>query len=332
MNDNRIAIISLTTNNKEVTSLLQKLKETNFHCIIICYGNQEKDRAFLETLAQYAKIYISNEGKGIVLKNALKHIKEKYRSNTLIVTLDGDGNNTCEDAIRICNEVMVERSALIIGKKGSNKNLSDKIINSVTKAMYKVTSGESITDAQSTLRAFSYNLIDFLLTVKGDKNEYEANVIFSCASHKIKIKEIDLDSEEAEIQKKNQLENIQESNKESTEKLKGMGINIEHFIIDYVLFAFLALFAGDHIIIANVFARCISVILKFNKERILKLELKEAFKEEVKKSCILLIIDTLFLLLINKIIHVPIFIAKIFTEILYALLSYGNTEFFLKNK
>ena len=189
---------------------------------------------------------------------------------------------------------MVERSALIIGKKGSNKNLSDKIINSVTKAMYKVTAGESITDAQSTLRAFSYNLIDFLLTVKGDKNEYEANVIFSCASHKIKIKEIDLDSEEAEIQKKNQLENIQESNKESTEKLKGMGINIEHFIIDYVLFAFLALFAGDHIIIANVFARCISVILKFNKEIILKLELKEAFKEEVKKSCILLILDTLY--------------------------------------
>lgn len=332
MNDNRIAIISLTTNNKEVKSLLQKLRENSFHCIIICYGNQEKDRTFLETLAQYAKIYISNEGKGIVLKNALKHIKEKYRNNTLIVTINGDGDDTLEDAIRICNEVMVDRNSFIIGKKGNNKNLSDKVTNSFTKAMFRIASGESITDTQSTLRAFSYNLIDFLLTVKGNKNEYEANVIFSCASHKIKIKEIDLSKEAAEEINTNQIDSKKEIPTKNSEKQKENPINFDHYIIDYILFSFFALFAGDHIIIANIFARCISVILKFNKERALKTELKEAFQEELKKAIIILAIDTLFLLLLNKLIHIPIFIAKIFAEIVYALLSYGAVEYFFKNK
>ena len=65
-----------------------------------------------------------------------------------------------------------------------------KFGNTVTRYIFKLVSGVSIWDTQSGLRAFSFDMIPFLLNIKGDRYEYEINVLLEAAKNNIKINEI----------------------------------------------------------------------------------------------------------------------------------------------
>lgn len=75
-----------------------------------------------------------------------------------------------------------------------------------------------------------------------------------------------------------------------------------------------------------------SSLFTFNKERVHKTDLEKVFKQFLIKTSGLLFIETLLLLLFIKIIHFPIFVAKLFTEVVYILLYYGVKEYILKEE
>lgn len=337
MNENRVALIPIQETNEHLLTILKELKENNFHNVVVYYGTNEEDKMFLQQLTSDAKVMIlaSRQGRGNAIKSGLKYIKEKYRKNTLIVTMDGDGSHTIEDVVRLCNECMIAQDTFFLGKKEELKEWEHKINNFFTKTMYRVSGGESLSDTTTTLRAFSYNLIDLLLTVKGEKDDFEANVLITCASHKVKIKEVDLTKEKENItsdEKEKTFEKGIDLLKENTKKLNTFNIPWVSYLIDFVLFLFLNRFIEGHIIITNLFARVISSLFSFNKERVHKIDLEKALKQFTVKTFALLFLETLLLLLFVKIIHLPIFVAKLFSEILYILFDYGVQEYILKEE
>lgn len=335
MNENRIALIPIQDINEKLLPILQELKKNNFHNVVVYYGKNEEDKELLQKLTLDAKVMAlaSHQGRGNAIKSGLKYIKEKYRKNTLIVTMNGDGTHTVEDAVRLCNECMVAQDTFFLGKKEELEKWEDKVNNFFTKTMYRLSSGESVSSTTTTLRAFSYNFIDLLLTVKGEKEDYESNVLLSCASNKVKIKEIDLTKENSAFnEKENLFENGIDLLKENTKKLNTSKILFVSYIIDFVLFLFLNSLAKGHIIISNLFARLISSFFSFNKERVHKTDLEKTLKQFLIKTFALLFLETLLLLLFVKIIHLPIFIAKLFSEILYILFDYGVQEYILKEE
>lgn len=335
MNENRVALIPLQEVNEQLLTILQKLKENNFHNVVVYYGIKEEDKAHLQQLTLDAKVMIlaSHQGKGNAIKTGLKYIKEKYRKNTLIVTMNGDGSHTVEDVVRLCNECMVARDTFFLGKKG-NLEWENKINNFFTKTMYRISGGESLSDTTTSLRAFSYDYIDFLLTIKGEKDDFEANVLISCASHKVKIKEIDLNTVEKPntLEKENLLDNGMSWVKENSQKLSITPIFFIPYGIDFLLFLLLSGIAKGHIIILNLFTRIISSFFSFNKERVHKMDIEKALKQFTIKTIILFFLETLILLLFVKVIRLPIVIAKLFSEILYILFDYGVQEYILKEE
>lgn len=337
MNENRIALIPIQDTNEKILPILQELKKNNFHNVVVYYGKNEEDKSFLQKLTLDAKVMIlaSLQGRGNAIKSGLKYIKEKYRKNTLIVTMNGDGSHTVEDAVRLCNECMIAQDIFCLGKKEELEKWEDKVNNFFTKTMYRISSGESVSNTTTTLRAFSYNFIDLLLIVKGEKEDYESNVLLSCASHKVKIREIDLTKEKentTSYEKEKSLENGIDLLKENTKKLNASKIFFVSYMIDFVLFLFLNSIAKNHIIITNLFARLISSFFSFNKERVHKTDLEKTLKQFLMKTFALLFLETLLLLLFVKIIHLPIFMAKLFSEILYILFDYGVQEYILKEE
>ncbi len=336
MNEIRVALIPIRETDEYLLKFLQELKKNNFHNVVIYYGSNEKDKSFLQKLTLDAKVMIlaSHQGRGNAIKSALKYIKEKYRSNTIIVTMNGDGSHTIEDAMRLCNECMISQDTFFLGTKEKIINWEDKVNNLFTKTMFRISSGESLNNTTTTLRAFSYRLIDLLLTVKDEKEDYDSNVLLSCASHKVKIKEVDLTKEENpnfEVKEKI-LENGIGRLKENTNKVNTSKISFVSYILDFALFLFLNNIAKEHIIITNLFTRIMSSLFTFNKERVHKTDLEKVFKQFLIKTSGLLFIETLLLLLFIKIIHFPIFVAKLFTEVVYILLYYGVKEYILKEE
>ena len=175
--------------------LIDLVKSINnkYKVIVIDDGSQNKD--VFEAIKDYSYIisYDNNMGKGCALKTGFKYIKENYK-DYIVVCMDADGQHALEDAIRLCNYSKDNPDTLVIGRRYWDKTtpLTNRTGNSITRWVFKKKTGLSIYDTQSGLRAFSYKLIDFMLSIPGDRYEYEMNVLLSLKKNDIKFHEIDI--------------------------------------------------------------------------------------------------------------------------------------------
>ena len=82
------------------------------------------------------------------------------------------------------------KNDLAIGKRTWDKTtpIRSRIGNYLTRKIYKKATGKTIYDTQSGLRAFSNNLMDYMLNIKGNRYEYEMNVLLNLKD--IKVHEI----------------------------------------------------------------------------------------------------------------------------------------------
>ena len=101
-----------------------------------------------------------------------------------------------EDAIKLCNYVKDHDDEFAIGRRhwDNTTPLSNRIGNKIMRYIFKRHTGYSIYDTQNGLRAFSNKLIDYMLSVKGERYEYEMNVLYNLGKNKIKYKEIDIET------------------------------------------------------------------------------------------------------------------------------------------
>lgn len=66
--------------------------------------------------------------------------------------------------------------------------------NAVSRLSYTLVTGLRIHDTQSGLRAFTADLIPELLTISGERYEYEMNVLLRCANRQIPIRELKIET------------------------------------------------------------------------------------------------------------------------------------------
>lgn len=138
----------------------------------------------------------TNRGKGAALKTAFRWIKEHDFHNEGIVTVDADGQHLTKDIIRISEQLSKNKTALILGSRGfvGKVPLRSKIGNGITRGVFAITTGVKVYDTQTGLRAFSTDLLDLMLEIKGERYEYEMNQLLVCAKRKIPIYELTIDT------------------------------------------------------------------------------------------------------------------------------------------
>ena len=173
----------------ELLNIIDKKYDT----IVVDDGSD--DKSIFENASKYAHIisYDKNMGKGYALKKGFEYIDSMY-DKYIIVTMDADMQHTLEDAISLCDYVNNHDNELAIGTRHWDKNtpLSSRLGNKITRFVFKKKTGLSIYDTQSGLRAFSYKLVPYMLHVKGDRYEYEMNMLLNLKKYDIKYKEIDI--------------------------------------------------------------------------------------------------------------------------------------------
>ena len=116
--------------------------------------------------------YDTNMGKGYALKTGYKYIKEKYKKNYVVVTMDSDGQHDIKDALKLCNASLEDKKNLYIGKRIVYKKtpLKSRLGNTITRHIYRLVSKTEIYDTQTGLRAFTDEIMDFMLSVKGNRD------------------------------------------------------------------------------------------------------------------------------------------------------------------
>ena len=193
MNNKCVVLIPAFEPRGYLIDLVQKISDTDWDTVIVNDGSEREYDDVFKECEKYAHVisYNENKGKGYALKTGLKYIQEKYIDNYFVITMDADGQHTINDALGLYNLCKKHPNTLIIGKRirGKNVPIRSKIGNSLTAFIFKLKTGKYIYDTQSGLRVFSYKLMEDMLSVDGDRYEYEMNVLLWCIKNKVPIKE-----------------------------------------------------------------------------------------------------------------------------------------------
>lgn len=131
-----------------------------------------------------------NRGKGAATKTGME--AAKLLGADIIVTMDGDGQHDPSDINNLIAPIKNEKFDAILGSRLMNpkgmpfyKIIHNKIANLITWYLY----GLWVTDSQSGFRAYSKKALEKIDT-KGDRYEYDSEVIREIYKHKLKYKEI----------------------------------------------------------------------------------------------------------------------------------------------
>ena len=191
--DKVIVLIPSYEPDEKLINLVKKIK---YDVIVVNDGSNNTYDNIFKNVKKYAKVisYDNNMGKGYALKTGFKYIKDNYK-NYIIVTMDSDGQHSVNDIDKLCNYVKKHKDTLVLGKRirGKNTPIRSYIGNSITRFVYKLVTKNDIYDTQTGFRAFSNELVDFHLNTKGNRFEYEMNILLY-GSNKIKMKEIAIET------------------------------------------------------------------------------------------------------------------------------------------
>ncbi|MBQ2117898.1 MAG: bifunctional glycosyltransferase family 2/GtrA family protein [Clostridia bacterium] len=132
-----------------------------------------------------------NRGKGAALKTAFSYLRDHRPDSLGCVTADGDGQHLPEDVLA-CAKRMCETDACVLGVRDFSLPEVPKRSragNRITSLVFRLFCGMKISDTQTGLRAFPRRYYSELLTVSGDRYEYETNMLLSAKRMEMPIKE-----------------------------------------------------------------------------------------------------------------------------------------------
>jgi putative flippase GtrA len=139
--------------------------------------------------------YPENHGKGYALKTGFRHVLAEYPGED-VVCADSDGQHRTEDIVRVARALGASPETMILGGRRFTGKvpLRSKMGNAAARAAFHSNTGITIHDTQTGLRGFPASILDWLLTVKGDRFEYELNMLLEASSSGRKIDELPIET------------------------------------------------------------------------------------------------------------------------------------------
>ncbi len=132
-----------------------------------------------------------NKGKGAGIKTALRWYLANRPDGLGVVTVDGDNQHHHEDT-KACVLKMLETDTLVLGVRdfsGKDVPTRSKIGNRTASAIFRIFCGMKISDTQTGLRVFPNQVIPLFSEAKGERFEYETNMLLILKPNGIKMTE-----------------------------------------------------------------------------------------------------------------------------------------------
>ena len=333
INMNYIVIPAYQPDNKLI-KLIEKIHEkSDFYILVIDDGSSSKCKDIFDKAEQYATVlrHQVNHGKGQALKTAFAYIQQQNSYGT-VVTADADGQHKIWDIFRTANKASENPNKLILGVRAFTGKvpLRSRFGNSLTKALFKIQTGVEVTDTQTGLRAFTTNLIPFMLKIEGNRYEYEMNMLLE-ASKEYQILEVPIETVYINDNEGSHFRPIRDGLMIYKNIFKFALSSLSSFVVDYLVYAIAILFlptapTSFRIFLANGLARVTSSIFNYstNKKLVFKNDdsLVKTGMGYFGLAIGLFVLDTLLIRLFFTVFGINLLIAKIIVGILLFTVSW----------
>lgn len=306
---NNIAIIIPALDPDErLVSLVKNLREAKFsHLILVNDGSQPENQSYFDTCEKdYNCVVIRhavNQGKGAALKSAFNYILKEKPDIKGAVTVDCDGQHTLEDT-ELCAKLTYQYPEnLILGCRRFDDPsipLRSRFGNKLTRQLIRLLCGIQVSDTQTGLRGLPTPLIEkHFANTKGERFEYEMNMLLEAKEHQIPIKEFPIQTIYLENNESSHFNPFLDSIRIYKVFLKFMLSSFSSFIIDIALFYLLGIilrrFIPENTMVFEhfVFGGTLLTLLRTVISRLLSslynffINKKQVFKNDSKSSGIL---------------------------------------------
>lgn len=351
MRNRMIALIPAYEPDAKINSIADELKTRGFDLVIVDDGSGAAYEDLFDELSRKATVltHEENRGKGAALKTGMRYI-EKYMAysesvltaagsvnvsgaDTVIVTVDADGQHLPEDVLRVAQIAAARKDALVLGSRALDEDVPvrSKFGNTVTRHVYSAATGVSVHDTQTGLRAFHMSLIPRLLEIEGDRYEYEINMLLELASEGTPIIEERIETVYEDNNSGSHFRTVRDSLRIYKEILKFSASSLASFAIDYCMYALLLAATGaaglaNGLIISNIGARLVSGIANYTMNRRLVFKSRTGFARSAFQyfllAAFILAGNTIVLSTLAGTLGVNSLVAKLITEIIFFAISW----------
>ena len=276
MNEIIVIIPAYNPDEPLMLDFINKLSKSFNNIVIINDGSNSSHNTFFAELATKSYIHLIthciNLGKGQALKTAINYVMVQFPDCKGIVTADCDGQHSIKDIENCAKAVLKNQSNLILGVRNFNQDdvpPRSRFGNKLTRTVFKLFIGLSITDTQTGLRGMSRKIACTFLETKGSRYEYETNMLIDCKLKEINIIEVPIETIYINSNSGSHFNPLKDSFSIYKVFAKYIIVSISSFIVDIALFTlFLKLFdmcniTLSTILLATICARIISSLYNF---------------------------------------------------------------------
>lgn len=343
-----ILIPSLSPDQKLVT-VVQGLIQAGFHRILVVNdGSSESYQPIFHSVRELSATVINhavNLGKGRAIKTGLNYIVSEWKECTGVVTVDSDGQHRVEDIITCAEKMKQHPESLILGSRvfsGGDVPFRSRFGNKITSKVMKLLLGVSISDTQTGLRAFSAERMKQFITIRGERFEYEMNMLLYAKEEDIPLIEVPINTVYIEENKSSHFRPFRDSIMIYSLFIKYIFASLSSFVIDIALFSlFVFLFRpiakSTYIFQATVLARIMSSIFNFIINRTGVFKSKENLTGTILRYYTLAVVQMCVSAESVKLIHQSLLlnesVTKVIVDCLLFFISFGiQREWVFKTK
>lgn len=266
--------------DEKLLILLNHLKEAGIRNMIVVDDGSGSDYQTLFARAEATEgctvlHHAVNLGKGRALKTAFNACLLRFPTQCGCVTADSDGQHTPQDILACMKKLWENPEALVLGCRNfdaADVPMRSSFGNKCTRKVFRYLVGLSVSDTQTGLRAIPASFMKSLMYVRGERFEYETNMLIETKNMSVPILEVPVETIYLEENKTSHFNPIKDSVRIYMIFGKFLFSSLSSSVLDLALFGLFckALRAASgiwtglpYIVGATILARIISAIYNF---------------------------------------------------------------------
>jgi putative flippase GtrA len=140
--------------------------------------------------------YPENRGKGCALKTGFAYAQRQHPGQD-VVCADSDGQHSVADVLRVAAALAAQpagRPATVLGIRAFTGPVPARSVlgNRVTARLFHLATGLRLRDTQTGLRGYPAALLPWLRSVRGERFEYELNLLLRAAADGLPVEEVEI--------------------------------------------------------------------------------------------------------------------------------------------
>lgn len=192
--DRCVLIVPTLEPNKDFVGFIGELLDLHIGPVIVVDdGSGLKYRKTFRALSERENCTVlyheRNKGKGAAIKAGIQWCLDHFSDFTGVITVDCDGQHRPRDVkavyAKLCS---VPKDSLVLGVRAFDNDTTphlsrtgNRVASSVMRALYSI----DLTDTQTGLRGFHRSMLGWLLRVRGERYDYELNVLIEAKKESI---------------------------------------------------------------------------------------------------------------------------------------------------